>query len=61
MEGRELTRSLPLTTIRTPTAGIGRVAAEPVLSMIDGAETPAAPISLQPRLVARGSTGAPRR
>jgi LacI family transcriptional regulator len=51
----------PLTTIRMPTAEIGRVAAETVLSMIDGAETPAVAISLQPRLVLRGSTAPPRR
>jgi len=51
----------PLTTIRMPTAEIGRVAAETVLSMIDGASSPAVTISLQPRLVVRGSTAPPRR
>jgi DNA-binding LacI/PurR family transcriptional regulator len=44
-----------------PTAEIGRVAAEAVLGMIDGASRSAVTISLQPRLVVRGSTAPPRR
>ena len=46
----------PLTTIRLPATEIGRVAAESVLSVLDGGGDPAVAISLQPRLVVRGST-----
>jgi LacI family transcriptional regulator len=51
----------PLTTIRMPTAEIGRVAAETALSLIEGPSTSAVAISLQPALVVRGSTAPPRR
>lgn len=49
----------PLTTIRMPTAEVGRVAADTLLGLIEF-HTPASPvsISLQPRLVVRGSTAA---
>jgi LacI family transcriptional regulator len=50
----------PLTTVRMPTAEVGRVAAEAVLSLIEG-RAPASPvsISLQPQLVERSSTAPP--
>jgi LacI family transcriptional regulator len=53
----------PLSTIRMPTADVGRVAAERLLELVHGRESSAEPstvsISLQPVLVVRGSTGAP--
>lgn len=50
----------PLTTIRMPTAEVGRVAAETVLAMLGGGDPARTPvtISLQPSLVVRGSTAA---
>jgi LacI family transcriptional regulator, galactose operon repressor len=46
----------PLTTVRMPTAEIGRVAAESVLGLIENRAASPVSISLQPRLVERSST-----
>jgi LacI family transcriptional regulator len=51
----------PLSTIRMPVADVGRVAAETALALVDDRPTRAAvAITLQPTLVARGSTAPPR-
>lgn len=49
----------PLTTVRFPAAQLGHVAAETVLSMLRGT-SPGCALALQPQLVVRRSTGAPR-
>ena len=48
-----------LSTIRMPTAEIGRVAAQSLLTAIHTREWSASPIALQPTLVPRMSTAAP--
>jgi LacI family transcriptional regulator len=51
----------PLSTIRMPVTDVGRVAAETALALVDDRPTRAAvAITLQPTLVARGSTAPPR-
>jgi LacI family transcriptional regulator, galactose operon repressor len=51
----------PLSTIRMPVGDVGRVAAETALALVDDRPTRAAvAITLQPALVARGSTAPPR-
>lgn len=52
----------PLTTVRMPTSEVGRVAAETVLGLVNGYQTTTElSISLQPRLIVRGSTAPPAR
>jgi LacI family transcriptional regulator len=54
----------PLSTVAMPVTEVGRVAAETALALVEGRPTaPGAPvtISLQPTLVVRASTAAPRR
>ncbi|MCV0402594.1 MAG: LacI family transcriptional regulator [Chloroflexi bacterium] len=48
----------PLTTVRQPTDDLGRWAVEHLVDRLGGATDPAGrPVSLEPRLVVRGSTG----
>ncbi len=49
----------PLTTIRLPGYELGRLAAELVLTRIDGAESTTERVVLAPELVVRSSTGEP--
>jgi len=51
----------PLTTIRLPGYELGRLAAELVLSGIEGTEPSTDKVMLAPELVVRASTAAPRR
>jgi LacI family transcriptional regulator len=52
--------SPPLTTIRLPGYELGRLAAEMVVSLIEGAGTSAESVSVAPGLVVRASTAPPR-
>ena len=49
----------PLTTVRLPGYELGRLAAELVLTYIDGAESTTDRVVLAPELVVRRSTAAP--
>jgi LacI family transcriptional regulator len=49
----------PLTTIRQPLEEMGRIAAKTVVGLIDGQEEYVQEISVEPKLVVRGSTAAP--
>jgi DNA-binding LacI/PurR family transcriptional regulator len=50
----------PLTTIRQPLEEMGRIAAKIVLGLIEGKEEYVQEVAVQPRLIARGSTAAPK-
>ena len=50
----------PLTTIRLPSFDLGRLAADLLISRLDGSETSASRVVLAPDLVVRQSTSAPR-
>jgi LacI family transcriptional regulator len=51
----------PLTSVRVPQREIGTVAADLLLEQLGGADRAAAEILLEPTLMVRGSTAAPRR
>jgi DNA-binding LacI/PurR family transcriptional regulator len=59
IDGHPLGELLDVSTVDQDVAGQGRTAAELVVGLVGGSGTPAH-VRVEPRLVARGSTGPPR-